>query len=124
MSGEKLFLDTNIIIYLLSGDETIADLIDQKIVYVSFVTQLELLGYQHISYEEISRVREFLSECVIVDINGAIKNMVIDLRRKYNLKLPDCIIIATALHLDLPFITSDKEFNKVDELETVIYEKD
>ena len=47
----------------------------------------------------------------------------IDLRRTYRLKLPDSLIIASALHLDLPVITSDKAFNKIEELETVYYEK-
>ncbi|MFY0602217.1 MAG: type II toxin-antitoxin system VapC family toxin [Cyclobacteriaceae bacterium] len=123
MSGDKLFLDTNIIIYFLSGDKTIADLIDQKTIYVSFVTQLELLSYHEISEEEQERVSDFLSDCVVIDINAAIKKSVIDLRKTYRLKLPDSIIIASALHLDLPVVSSDKAFSKIAELETVYYEK-
>jgi len=52
MSGDKLFLDTNIIIYFLSGDKTLAELIDEKMIYVSFVTQLELLSYHGLSSSE------------------------------------------------------------------------
>jgi predicted nucleic acid-binding protein len=44
------------------------------------------------------------------------------LRKIYNTKLPDSIIIATALYLDLPLITSDVEFKKVDELMMIHYE--
>lgn len=124
MSGDKLFLDTNIIIYLLSGDRTIADLIDQKTVYVSFITQLELLSYHGISDVEKQRVSDFLSDCVIVDINESIKATIINLRRAYRLKLPDSIIVASAIHLDLPVITSDRAFNKIEELGTVFYERE
>lgn len=123
MNGNKLFLDINIVIYFLSGDRTLAELINGKTVYVSFVTQLELLSYHDITSEEENRISSFLSDCVIVDINASIKKLVIDLRKAYRLKLPDSIIIASALHLDLPVVTSDKAFNKIEELETVYYEK-
>jgi predicted nucleic acid-binding protein len=42
MSG-NIFVDTNIAIYLLSGNEQVADLLDGQTVYLSFVTELELL---------------------------------------------------------------------------------
>ena len=117
-------MDTNIIIYFLSGDQTLSDLIVEKTIYVSFVTQLELLSYHDLSGSEEKRINDFLSDCVIVDINSAIKNSVIKLRKSYRLKLPDGIIIASALHFDLPLVTSDTAFKKVNELETVYYEKE
>ncbi|WP_394351940.1 PIN domain-containing protein [Psychroflexus maritimus] len=46
----------------------------------------------------------------------------IKIRKVYNLKLPDSIIISTALYLDLPIITSDVEFKKVNELSLIHYE--
>jgi len=49
--------------------------------------------------------------------------MVIDLKRKHRLKLPDSIIIATAIYLDLPLITADQEFKKVDQLNLILYER-
>jgi predicted nucleic acid-binding protein len=45
MSGSNLLLDTNIFLYLLGGDETIAETLNGKNIYVSFITELELLGY-------------------------------------------------------------------------------
>ena len=123
MSGNKLFLDTNVIIYFLSGDRTLAELIDKKTIYVSFITQLELLSYHELTATEEEKIRQFLSDCVVVDINSAIKNSVIKLRQSYRLKLPDSIIIASALHFDLPLVTSDNAFNKVDEIEAIYYEK-
>jgi len=123
MNGNKLFLDTNIIIYFLSGDRTIAELIDKKTIYVSFITQLELLSYRELTADDEEKISQFLSDCVVVDINNTIKNTVINLRKSYRLNLPDSIIIASALHFDLPLVTSDNAFNKVDETEVVYYEK-
>ena len=48
--------------------------------------------------------------------------MTIDLRGKYNLKIPDAIIAASALYLNLPLISADKVFEKVSELQFIKYE--
>ncbi len=45
MSGTELFLDTNIVLYLMRGDESLANMVDGKKLYVSFITELELLGF-------------------------------------------------------------------------------
>ena len=52
MSGNKIFLDTNILLYLLAGDETIAELLNGKQFYISFITQLELLGYSELDNKQ------------------------------------------------------------------------
>lgn len=44
MNGNKLFLDSNVILYLLSGDYTVAEFLNGKQLFVSFISQLELLG--------------------------------------------------------------------------------
>jgi predicted nucleic acid-binding protein len=63
MNGDKLFLDTNIIIYLLNGDKTLSELLQGKTASVSFITQLELLNYSGITQKESLKIREFLQEC-------------------------------------------------------------
>jgi predicted nucleic acid-binding protein len=123
MNGNNLFLDTNIILYLLSGDETIAALLDNKQIYISFITELELLSYREISKSEKEKIKNFINECIVIDINAAIKNHCINVKQKYSLKLPDCIIAGTALFIGLPFITSDKNFKNIEELNLVLYNK-
>ena len=124
MNGSKLFLDTNIIIYFLSGDETLATFLNDRTVYISFITQLELLSYSQLTAEEEDQIESFLSQCVISDINPSIKKDAIRLRKQYKLKLPDSIVMATSIYHDLPLVTSDKDFNKVEELQIVYYEKE
>jgi predicted nucleic acid-binding protein len=123
MSGNKIFLDTNIILYLLGGDKTIAELLDGKQFYISFITQLELLGYSELNTKQEKIIYDLLSKCVILDINDDIKTKVIILRKKWKLKLPDCIIIASSLYLNLPLITADEDFKRVKELNLILYEK-
>jgi predicted nucleic acid-binding protein len=84
---------------------------------------LELLGYPDLSKQQEQQIEYMLENCVIIDINNEIKQEVIKLRRKCTIKLPDCIVAATAIYMDLPLITSDKEFNKIEELNLMLYEK-
>lgn len=123
MSGNKLFIDTNTAIYLLDGDAALAEILHQKSLYLSFITQLELLGYPNLSEKDEIQIENMLESCVIIDINNRIKSEAIRLRRKYAIKLPDCIVAATALYLDMPLITSDKGFKKLEELNLMLYEK-
>lgn len=122
MNGNKLFLDTNVILYLLNGDETLAELLNNKQLYISVITELELLAYKGIKEEEEKVIQEFVSQCKTITINSAIKQETIRVRKNYNTKLPDSIIIASALYLDLPLITADVEFKKVEELALILYE--
>lgn len=123
MNGNKLFLDTNIILYLLNGDVTLAELLNNKQLYISIITELELLAFQGITKDEEDVINEFLSHCKSININNQIKEETIKIRKNYKTKIPDSIIIATALYLDLPLITSDVEFKKIDELSLIYYEK-
>ena len=122
MNGNKLFLDTNIILYLLNGDETLAELLNGKQLFISVITELELLAYKGITKKEEKVIREFVSQCKTITINNEVKQETIRIRKTYSTKLPDSIIIATALYLDLPLITSDIEFKRVDELILIHYE--
>ncbi len=48
-----------------------------------------------------------------------IVDLTINLRQKYNLKLPDAIIAATAIQCNAELITSDDHFAKIIELNSI-----
>jgi predicted nucleic acid-binding protein len=123
MNGNKLFLDTNILLYLLQGDETLTHSLDNKQFYISFITQLEILSFSNLTKSSEKLINELLSECVIIDINSEIKRSAIELRKSYKLKLPDCLVAATAQYLDLPLITADSDFQKIEELKLIYYDR-
>jgi predicted nucleic acid-binding protein len=123
MSGNNLLLDTNIVLYLLGGDSTLVSLLDDKKLYLSFISELELLSYKGISQNELSVIKRFVKECIVVDITPDIKELCIDLRKRNQLKLPDAIIAATASFLNIPFVSADKIFTKVKGIDIIFYEK-
>lgn len=123
MSGVKVLLDTNIILYFLNGDKTLADFLEDKELYVSVISEMELLSYKEITNEEVEQVREFLSQCNIVNIIPSLKAETIALRRKYGNKLPDSIIAASASIMDIPLITADRDFSKIKEISLILYER-
>jgi len=123
MSGNSIILDTNSVLYLLSGDETVADFLNDKTVFLSFISELELLGYKGISTGDLSKIKDLLADSTIIDINSEIKRIVIEIRKNKRLKLPDAIIAATSRYLDIPFMTSDKNLTKLRGINILFYDK-
>mgnify|MGYP003620689340 CR=1 FL=1 len=123
MNGNRIFVDTNIILYILKGkNRDLAELLQNKEVYVSFISELELLSYGEITEEDQNKIRQFLNDCIIMDVNSEIKDITIKLRRKYKIKIPDAIILATSVFLNLTFLTADKVFKRIQEYEIIILE--
>lgn len=122
MSGISIVADTNIVVYLLDGNARIAELLDGKEVYLSFVTELELFGKRNLSNAEKKKIQSFLDQCIVIDINASLKRTVIELRENYKLKLPDAIIAATAIEHNLPLFTADKQIAVVNELKSFVIE--
>jgi len=121
MSGSNIFVDTNILLYLLSGDKTLAELLNGKHLYISFITQMELLGYPGLTKENQKTIKELLAQCTIIDINDDIKSLAVKIKQATSIKLPDAIIMASALYMDVPIITADEDFKKYEELDLIFY---
>lgn len=123
MSGNSFLLDTNIVLYLLGGDDTLATMLHEKQIHLSCISQIELLGFKRMTSVEKKKIDSFLSTCNIHDLNSEIKKMTIDIRRRYRIKVPDAIIAATALFNGCPLVTADKQFVALSEMEIVFYER-
>ena len=122
MSGNSFLIDTNIALALLGGNQDLSDILQGSQIHVSFITQLEILGYKGITPKDQQAARNFLNDCFIVDINDEIKKYTIQIRQKHSLKLPDSIIAATSVFLDIPLLTADKDFRKVTGLNLLLYQ--
>jgi len=123
MSGDSIFLDTNVILYLLNGDKTLAEIIHEKQVFISFISEIELLSYKGISSKERVAVKKFIDDCTVIDVNSRIKELSIDIRRTNAIKLPDAVIASSASYLNIPLLTADKNFKKVKDLSLILYEQ-
>ncbi|MDB5124365.1 MAG: type toxin-antitoxin system VapC family toxin [Mucilaginibacter sp.] len=122
MSGKEILVDTNIVLYLLNGSDTLETILQGKTIHLSFITELELVGFRNITDKEEQQIADLLIECTIVSLNNRIKEKYIEIRRKYHLKLADAIIAATSLVLDIPLISADKQFKTVKELNLITYQ--
>ncbi len=120
MSGDSIVVDTSLIINLFNGIADVKELIVNRNLFVSVISEIELLSFPNLIEADKQILKNFLSECYIVDIEPAIKDITIDIRAKYKIKLPDAIIAATAIYFDLPLFTMDKGFEKVTDLQSVI----
>ncbi|HQZ26226.1 MAG TPA: type II toxin-antitoxin system VapC family toxin [Flavobacterium sp.] len=121
MIGNSIVLDTNIVLYLLNGDDELASILNQMQLYVSVITEIELLGYKEISNEDKVKIKYFLSECIIVPLNDEIKNLCITIKQISKVKTPDAIVAATSIYNQIPLITSDKGFEKIQDLDLFLY---
>lgn len=101
----KIVLDTNAVLYLLSG--RLAQALPSAEYFVSTITELELLSYPVLKPEEESEIHDFLNDVTVVDLNRDIKAAAIALRRQHRLKLPDALIVATAQQLEAELLTND-----------------
>jgi predicted nucleic acid-binding protein len=121
MIGNSIVLDTNIVLYLLNGDDELTSILNEMQLYVSVITEIELLGYQEISDDDKVKIKFFLSECIIVPLNDEIKNLCIAIKQSLKVKTPDSIVAATSIYNQIPLITSDKGFEKIQNLDLFIY---
>lgn len=119
MSGNKIILDTNIIIF---ASKQIIDF--QKILeksddlYVSIITYMEVYGYEFENPMEKEAIDLFFEGLEVIEINSEVAEQVIMYRKNKNkkIKLPDAIILATAKYLNAELITDDwDDFQVVDD---------
>lgn len=111
-------LDSNTIIYLSKRLISIDDIfIDKDDRYaVSAITYMEVLGYNFESIEEEKFIKKLLSYMDLLYIDEMIVNAVINLKRKYKIKLPDAIICSTAILNDAILVTNDIRLKNIEKL--------
>jgi len=122
VNGISIVSDTNPLIYLLNGSEKAADYLNGKQVWISVITELELFGKKGLTLEEKSNIEDLSENCFIIDLNNDIKKLTKNLLQTVNIKLPDAIIAATAIYLDLPLLTFDTGFKSIPGLNLFILE--
>ena len=106
MSGK--LVDTNILIYLSKREiefEQIAS--SQAKLYISVITYMEVLGYRFETDFEKQTIGQLCKYFPIIHLNSEIIEKVISIRQKHKIKLPDAIILATAIMGDLELITAN-----------------
>ncbi len=122
ISSDKYLLDTNIVLYILNGDQDLLSFLNNQYIYISIITEMELLSFHSISKDEFRSLKSFLDELDVTPLDDKVKDVAIEVRKKYKLRLPDSIVAATAVVYDIPLITADKQFKAISELQLLLYD--
>jgi len=115
-------LDTNAILYYLKGDERAFPVIEKVLsesspVYVSVVTELELLSFSNSTEHEITLIEKLLTTVSIMSLDSRLARIAATLRRMYRLKTPDSIIAATSLFTGTILLTRNtRDFLRISEV--------
>jgi predicted nucleic acid-binding protein len=112
-------LDANAIIYYLKDEQSAVKVIDKifaqnSIVYISVITELELLSFSNLTTNELNKIEEFSQIVAIVPLDSRLARMAANLRRLYKIKTVDSIIAATSLYTGSVLVTRNiKDFQKI-----------
>ncbi len=112
----RFLLDTNAVLYLLGG--RLAHPLPDGTYFLSVISELELLAYPALTPGEDERIKAFLQDITIVELNNAVKSHAIELRKHHGLKLPDAIIVATAITINATVLTNDQRLLSLSTLST------
>jgi predicted nucleic acid-binding protein len=115
MNGNNYLLDTNSIIYALNQEFVFPN----NRYFVSIITEIELFSYSKLTLEEEHILKSALSYFTTININENIKKHTIEIRKYNKIKLPDSLIIATALDTNSILVTSDKQLLNSNLIKTI-----
>ena len=113
----RYLLDTNVVLYLLGG--RLAEDLPKGEFFISIVTRLEVLSYPGLSAEDEAAFSSFFEDVVEVGLTESVTASTINFRRKYRLKLPDAIVVATTHVLGATLVTADTQLLKLPGLPTL-----
>lgn len=122
MNGNKILLDTNAVLYLLNGDITLADFLVSQEIYISIISEIELLSYKKITETERIKLSQFISLIEVLPLSDSVKIKAIEIRKVNSLKIPDSIIAGTAMAFQMPLLSADKQMKSVKDIELILYE--
>ncbi|HEY4196894.1 MAG TPA: type II toxin-antitoxin system VapC family toxin [Mucilaginibacter sp.] len=124
--GLKYLWDTNTVIYYLqkhfsADQEKLMDsVINDYQPAISIITEIELLCWKTATGKDIATLQNFISDCIVFELDQLTKLKTIEVRKNYGLKLPDAVIAATALVNELTLISRNiSDFRKINSLELV-----
>ena len=122
MSGNKLLLDTNILIYLSKKEIKLTDFARKDdALYISVISLMEAKGYPFSNKQEETIIDNLCENLLKVQLTDQVIEAVIALRRKHKIKLPDAIILASAIENKLKLITrNSKDFESAAPLNSVV----
>jgi tRNA(fMet)-specific endonuclease VapC len=117
MSGKRFLLDTNAVIALLAGNVQVVELLrDADWIGISIITYLEFLAFSGLTDTDRDLFSQFIQRINVIGLeinNVALLEQIITIRLQYRLKLPDAVIMATAMGEIAVVVSADAQLQQV-----------
>lgn len=120
----KYIIDNNVISHYFdesfseNGMIFIGEILDETPI-ISVITEIEALSWISTDKIKETKVKEFISESIILQLNQRVVNKCIAIRRSRKIKTPDAIIAATAIVNNLILLSNDSVFSKIPGLSVI-----
>ncbi len=116
MNG-RFLLDTNAVVALLNGNGEVSQILNSATwVGISIMTELEFLAFSGLSKQDELLFQEFKTRIEIIDLQSKdtmLVKQIISIRISGTLKMPDAIIIASAMQSQATLLTQDVQLLKL-----------
>lgn len=70
----NLLVDTNIVIYHVKGYKQLSDYSRGNHIYLSFITEMELLSYPKMTAQEEVNLSEYIADTTVIGFTDQLKN--------------------------------------------------
>lgn len=112
MNGIKYLLDTCTLIGLQKQTADSLALVSARNALmnecaISLITYMEFVGFYGVDDETAKQLEQITNHFVQLPIDTRIAQLTIQLRQRHKIKLPDCLVLATALAHNLELLTLD-----------------
>lgn len=113
----KYLIDNNVISHYFDGSFSengmifIGEILDETPI-ISVITEIEALSWISSDKNKEKKVKEFISESIILQLNQQVINKCIAIRRSRKIKTPDAIIAATAIVNNLTLLRTIQSLQK------------
>ena len=117
---EKIVLDTNILIEVLKGNETIVQKLESSnfSFCISSITVMELY-YGALNKAELFNLKKFVNLFTVIEVDENISSisteLIFEYAKSHNLTIPDSLIASTAISKNLKLYTLNlKDFKYIE----------
>jgi len=120
MQNNKILIDTKIIAALLDGQSEISSFLQGKDVYISIITEMELLGNANLDTKKIVLLKRIIREFTVIALTDSIKERAIILGHEFGVRLEEAIKAASAIEKQIPMCSSNNNLAKINQLDLLL----
>lgn len=107
--GAPYLMDTNAVIDYLNGKlpASCVAAIDENVIEISVITRMELLAWPGATVTHLEILNKFIANGIVHHLDEPTILKAIEIRKTKRCKLPDAIIAATAIEMQLTLLTNN-----------------